>query len=321
MGIRYGIIGSGAIGCFYGAKLIQAGCDVHFLFHSDFEHVKKNGLRVDSIDGNMFFPHVNAYDRATDMPTCDVVLIALKSTQNHILPNLLSSVVGPSTTIVLLQNGLGGERLIARQTHAKHILGGLCLVCCNKLGPGHITHLEYGKILLAEYREDEQPAGVSQSMHDIAAPFKQTGISVDLSEDLILARWKKLMWNIPFNGTCALLDTPTDMTMRCPQSRELAFELMQEVQTGAASQGRAIPDAYLQEMITFTDTMVSYMPSMMLDSRHHRPMEVESIYGEPVRTALNNGAHLIRTETLYRQLTLLNARLCHTAPFDQYIIQ
>ena len=317
MGVRYGIIGSGAIGCFYGAKLIQAGCDVHFLFHSDFEHVKKNGLRVDSIDGDMFFPRVNAYSRAQDMPVCDVVIVALKSTQNHILSNLLTPIVGPETTVVLLQNGLGGERLIANQAHAKHVLGGLCLVCCNKLGPGHITHLEYGKILLAEYRKDNQPAGITHIMRDIAMPFKRANIPVELSEDLILARWKKLMWNIPYNGTCALLDDPTDKVMQCPQSRELAFELMKEVQAGAASQGRNIPDAYLEEMMTFTDAMVSYMPSMMLDARHHRPMEVESIYGEPVRTAMNNGVHLIRTETLYRQLTLLNARLCHQSPFDQ----
>jgi len=317
MGVRYGIIGSGAIGCFYGAKLIQAGCDVHFLFHSDFEHVKKNGLRVDSIDGDMFFPRVNAYSRAQDMPVCDVVIVALKSTQNHVLSNLLTPLVGPETTVVLLQNGLGGERLIASQAHAKHVLGGLCLVCCNKLGPGHITHLEYGKILLAEYRKDNQPAGITHIMRDIAMPFKRANIPVELSEDLILARWKKLMWNIPYNGTCALLDAPTDKIMQCPQSRELAFELMKEVQAGAASQGRDIPNAYLEEMMTFTDAMVSYMPSMMLDARHHRPMEVESIYGEPVRTAMNNGVHLIRTETLYRQLTLLNARLCHQSPFDQ----
>ena len=70
-------------------------------------------------------------------------------------------------------------------------------------------------------------------------------------------------------------------------------------------------------MMAFTDAMVSYMPSMMLDARHNRPMEVESIYGEPVRTAKRNGVHLIRTETLYRQITLLNARICQQSPFDQ----
>ncbi|MGX9366858.1 2-dehydropantoate 2-reductase [Desulfoplanes sp. PS50] len=236
MGIQYGIIGSGAIGCFYGAKLIQAGCDVHFLFHSDFEHVRKNGLRVDSVDGDMFFPKVNAYGQARDMPVCDVVLVALKSTQNHLLPGLLEPVVGPHTAIVLLQNGLGGEQFIAEKTRAEHILGGLCLVCCNKLGPGHITHLEYGKILLAQYDKDEQPAGITQTMHHIAAPFQKAGIPIDLSQDLVLARWKKLMWNIPFNGTCALLDAPTDKIMACPQSRQLALDLMQEVQAGAASQ-------------------------------------------------------------------------------------
>ncbi len=317
MGVRYGIIGSGAIGCFYGAKLIQAGCDVHFLFHSDFEHVKKNGLRVDSVDGDMVFPRVNAYGRAGDMPECNIVLVALKSTQNHNLSVLLSSVVGPKTTVVLLQNGLGGEGLIAQQTEAEHVLGGLCLVCCNKRGPGHIAHLEYGKILLAEYSAAEQPAGITPTMREIAATFEQSGVSIELSEDLVLTRWKKLMWNIPLNGTCALLDAPTDKIMSCPQTRELIIDLMKEVQAGAASQGRTIPDTYLEEMRTFTDAMVSYMPSMMFDARHKRAMEVESIYGEPLRTARNSGVHLIRTETLYRQLTLLNARLCHQSPFDQ----
>lgn len=317
MGIRYGIIGSGAIGCFYGAKLVQAGNEVHFLFHSDFEHVRNNGLRVDSVDGDMFFPRVNAYGQARDMPVCDVILVALKSTQNHLLPTLLDPVVGPHTTVVLLQNGLGGERLLAQKTNAGHILGGLCLVCCNKLGPGHITHLEYGKILLAEYDKNDQPAGITPVMREIAMPLEKAGIPMELSPDLVLARWKKLMWNIPFNGTCALLDAPTDKIMNCPQSRQLALDLMREVQAGAASQGREIPDQYIDQMMAFTDAMVSYMPSMMLDARHNRAMEVESIYGEPVRTAMENGVLLVRTQTLYRQLTLLNAKLCQQPPFDQ----
>src|ERR1039457_6805894 len=105
----YAIIGSGALGGFYGARLQQAGCEVHFLLHSDYEYVREHGLVCESKDGDFTLPRVNTYRHAQDMPRCDVVCVCLKTTQNHLLPNLLPSVVKDDGVVLVMQNGLGME--------------------------------------------------------------------------------------------------------------------------------------------------------------------------------------------------------------------
>lgn len=306
MSLKIAVIGSGAIGAFYGARLLKAGHEVHFLFHSDYEHVRVHGLRVDSVDGDMFFPQVNAHGRPADMPVCDLVLVATKTTTNDLLGDLLRPVCGPESTVVLMQNGLNGERRVAELGLGAAILGCLCFVCCNKIGPGHISHIEYGQVLLGAYRADEAPAGLTPELERAAAAFEGAGITVDRNPDLILARWRKLFWNIAFNGPCALLGATTDQVVGCAATRQLAVDLMTEVRAGAAAVGRDIPESYIQDILVFTDKMAPYKPSMMLDAEHGRPLEIEAIYGEPLRTAQAHGVDLPVVRTMYRQLCFLD---------------
>ena len=106
--MKYGIIGTGAIGGYYGGKLARAGQEVHFLFHSDYEFVKRNGLQIDSCDGS-FHVQANAYQTTSDMPQCDVVLVCLKSVNNTKLKELLPPLLHENTLVVLIQNGIGIE--------------------------------------------------------------------------------------------------------------------------------------------------------------------------------------------------------------------
>ena len=160
----YAVIGTGAIGGLYGARLQQAGAEVHFLLRRDFEHVQTHGLRIESVDGDFDLPQVNAYRRASDMPSCDVVLVALKTTQNHLLPELLPPLVKEDSLVVMLQNGLGIEDAAAAIVGPERVFGGLCFVCSNKVGPGHVCHLDYGHITLAQYTADQTPAGVTKPL-------------------------------------------------------------------------------------------------------------------------------------------------------------
>src|SRR5574344_2741713 len=107
MSLRYGVIGAGAIGGYYGAKLAKAGNDVHFLFHNDYEYVKANGLQVDSVNGSFHLSDLSVYNDTKDMPQCDVVLVCLKSTNNHLLQNILSPLLHQQTLVILIQNGIG----------------------------------------------------------------------------------------------------------------------------------------------------------------------------------------------------------------------
>ena len=304
----YAILGSGALGGFYGARLAQAGHEVHFLLRSDYQHVRRHGLRIDSKEGDFTLPRVNAYASAGDMPACDVVVIGLKTVHNHLLPEMLPPLLKAGSVVLVLQNGLGIEEQVARSAGSAAIIGGLCFLCSNKLGPGYICHLDYGLVTMAAYTADGRPAGITPPMRGIAADFEQAGIPISMAEDLAAARWRKLVWNIPFNGLSVVLNATTAQIVGNTHSRTLARELMQEVLAGAAACGRQIPAGFIQEMLAATDQMVAYHPSMWVDYDLRRPLEVEAIFGNPLRAARQAGLALPRLDVLYQQLCFLDGR-------------
>lgn len=303
---RYAVIGTGAVGGFYGAKLQKAGQEVHFLCRGDVEHVRQHGLKIDSCQGNFCLPTVQVYGNVAEMPACDVVIVALKATQNHLLPDLLPAVLAPGGVVLLLQNGLGGEEWVAEIVGSDHVMGGLCFISSNKVGPGHIAHLDYGAIQLGEYGANYVACGISPRMEQIRADLEQAGISIQLSEDLLQSRWIKLVWNIPFNSLSVILGATTDQMMGDPEARQLAEDLMREVVVGAAACGRIVSEELVADMLERTAKMAPYSTSMKLDYEHQRPLEVEAIVGNPLRAAQVQGADLIRIETVYRQLKMLD---------------
>ncbi|MDB9529081.1 putative 2-dehydropantoate 2-reductase [Oscillatoria sp. CS-180] len=313
---HYAIIGAGAIGGYYGACLQRGGLGVHFLLHSDYSQVLQHGLKVDSINGDFALPQVQAYQQASEMPQVDVVVIALKTTQNaRLLPSLLPPLLKPETVILTLQNGLDIEADIAAIAPNHPIFGGLCFICSNKVGPGHIHHIDYGSVLLGSYSSEQLPVDISPSLAAIAQDFTQAGIKVDVTDDLYLARWRKLVWNIPFNSLSVILNATTEAMMAHSNTRQLAADLMAEVVAAAhacvqdAARGdRALPADIIETMLAHTATMKPYRTSMKIDFDEGRPLEVEAIVGNPLRAAQAVGVETPRIEMLYHQLKAIDAR-------------
>lgn len=305
---KYAILGTGALGGFYGARLQKAGLDVHFLLKSDYERVSKYGLLVESKEGDFSLPQVNAYKDIEKMPQCDIVVLALKTTQNYLLPTLLPPVVKNNGVVLVLQNGLGVEEEIAQIVSNVTVIGGLCFLASNKVGPGHIRHLDYGEIILGEYTPEYSPGGISDKMRQVANDFKSAGISIELAEDLLLGRWKKLVWNIPYNGLSVILNAKTDELMADEYTYRLVEQLMYEVAAGANSMGRIIPHRFIETMLDYTVKMKPYRTSMKIDYDERRPLEVETIFGNPLRKAKAAGVELPQISCVYHQLKFLDAK-------------
>jgi len=303
-GLTYGIIGSGALGGYYGGRLAHGGAELHFLLHSDYDYVAEHGLVVESTQhGNITLPEVSAYRCVSDMPRCDVVIVGLKSTSNALLPELLPPVVKDDGVVLTLQNGLGPEDDTAAIVGPQRVLGGLCFLCSNKVGPGHICQDRFDHIKLGEHSQ----RGVTERMKQIASDFGAGGVRVQLAEDLPAARWDKLVWNVPYNGLSAVHGV--DCSVLMAEHEPLVTELMLEVVSGAkAVIGHTIPGAFVETMLTNTRKMSAYKPSMMIDREMGRPMEVEAIYGEPLRRAEAAGCAVPKMRMLYEQLKLLDAQ-------------
>lgn len=301
MELKYAIIGTGAIGGYYGGKLALAGHDVHFLYHSEYDYVKEHGLDVKSVNGDFHLNNMNLYNNTADMPKCDVVFVCLKTTQNHQLQEMLTPIIKEDTIIMLIQNGLGFEEELSASFPNVTIAGGMAFICSSRVSPGHIVHADYGALTTAYLNNKYDQAVADQ----IKADFEGAGVPYTQGDDLKTFRWRKLVWNIPYNGLTVVLRTTTDKLMNDKASRQLVTELMEETVAGARACGANIKDDFVQKMLHNTDKMEPYAPSMRLDYDNHRAMEIKGIYSNPIAMAKDAGFYMKKVEMLEQQLKFI----------------
>jgi 2-dehydropantoate 2-reductase len=317
--MKIALVGCGAVGSFYGGKLSRDGREVHFLLRSDYEVVRRHGVSIESPQGDF-----NARPKCAKEPgqigIADLVIIALKSTANDQFPNLLPPLVGPHTALVTLQNGLGNEEQLAALFKPEQVLGGLCFVCLNRIAPGVVRHIDHGRIVLGEFRRWPEPR-----THDIRSMFQRAGVPCDVTDDLARAHWEKLVWNVPFNGlgvaSSAGLEAftrggpieehgpclTTDKLLAESGWREIVRELMLEVVHAAQALGLKLDESVVAEHIERTRTMGPYKASTLIDFERGQPLELESLFLEPLRQARRAGVPTPRLQTLCSVLESLSS--------------
>lgn len=301
---RIAIVGAGAVGCYYGARLALNGHDVHFLMRSDLQTVRREGLHVQSIAGSFHLPAVRAHASTAEIGPCDLVIIALKNTANQALSSLLPPLLKPDTLLLTLQNGLGNEESLAAQFPGHAVLGGLCFVCINRVAPGRIHHIAQGRITLGEHGGPALPR-----TRALAAAFNAAGIPCEVDDSLARARWMKLVWNIPFNGLAiAAGGRDTAAILADAHLAALVRDLMREVMAAARALGHELPASLADDMIARTRTMTQYKPSSLIDFEEGREVELEAIWGEPARQARAAGQPMPRVEMLHHLIAAANAR-------------
>ena len=230
-----GIIGTGAIGGFYGVMLARAGFDVHFLLRSEFSAVAERGLQINSaVHGPLTLHPAQAYSSAEDMPKCDWLLVGAKTTSNAGLAPSIIQAAKPDAKVLVLQNGLDVEDSLRELLpDSLHLLGGLCLICVHREGPGQVTHQALGAVNVG-YHSGPSSADAARMaiVEEGAGLFRAAGIDSQAMPNLHQARWQKLVWNIPYNGLSVLLGASTTPLMADADSRMQIQALMAEVVQG-----------------------------------------------------------------------------------------
>ena len=306
--MRYAVIGTGAIGGYYGAKLAWAGQEVHFLLHSDYDFVRRNGLQVNSWQGSFHLDSPHIYNEASAMPRCDVVLVALKTTNNRLLASLLPPLLGAQTIVVLIQNGIGVEPDVQAMLPGAQLAAGLAFICSAKTRPGVVDHQHYGGLTIANYSCHSQ-AAVERLVGELA----DSGIETHLAE-YHFARWRKAVWNMPFNGMTVAMQCQTDRLLAVPATRQLIRRQMLEVIHASQALGIAgLHDDFADRMLADTDAMVPYSPSMRLDWDFRRPMELGYIYDRPLLLARQAGCPMTELQQLADKLHRMEHEQLHSA--------
>ena len=301
---KIAIVGSGAIGLYYGAKLALAGAEVRFLMRSDLAAVRargsillRGGYRVTELRPAAVF------GTPAEIGPVDLVIITLKTTANGEFPRLLPPLLGPRTAMLTMQNGLGSDERLAALFGPERVMGGLAFIATNRTAPGEVTCYHPGSVALGEF--GRAPADRTRTL---AAQFEAAGVKARVVENLVEARWRKLIWNIPFNGLAVVHRCATDRLCADPALAAEVRALMGEVQAAAGRLGFRIPDEFLRQQFDVTPPMGAYQPSSLVDLVAGREVEVEAIWGEPLRRARAAGAAMPRLEKLHAELKKVTAQ-------------
>jgi 2-dehydropantoate 2-reductase len=327
----------------YGARLFEAGHDVQFYMRSPHvEACREHGLRVTSVHGAVEIAahDLQAYSDTRDMSPADWIVVSLKSSSLAAIPALIvsSSLLQPdnSTRILVIMNGLVEDDLIQMMKRAtgqvddsshsneplhccRALYGGMALICCNRLRPGHVDH-SYAGLLSAGVAcrsngSDDNDNGEKDDEDRLAfeslwcSSIKDQEIAWESS--LLRGRWKKMLWNLPFNGiSVAMGGITVDKIMQDASLRQLSMSIMDETIAAANAEmqqhhkkhgcGRYDPltSQDKEQMMAFTDKMGVYKTSTMLDLVNRQTMEVEYLFCKPVERAERLGVPVPHLKTI-----------------------
>lgn len=294
--MKIAILGAGALGCYYGARLAEAGHDVCFIGRSVYEPLKAGGLHVESVHGDMHLPQVNVCRRAEECGPVDLVIVCWKTTSNDQLGAYLPALVHGGTEILTLQNGMGNAEAISAYVPEERVYIGLCFVCCMMDIPGKIRHLEGGEIQIAPFVSSATGTGRAEGF---AAIFRQAGIATSAFEHAEQIQWCKLTWNIPFNGLCVAhggISVKKLFTMQGEPER--AEAIMQEVCATAEKRGYPLPMDIVSRQMERTRIMGEFIPSSAVDLQRGRPVEYDAIWGQTLERAREAGVAVPHWEKL-----------------------
>ena len=277
---KVALVGPGAVGGYYGAMLAIHGHNVHFLFRSTYDAVQSEGLwLVHHAEGARKEPvdSLQAHSNPESIGICDWVIVATKATANSELADTLRPLVGESTNLLTLQNGMGNvENLAHSFGRDRTILAGLCFTCINRTASHVIESLLPGYVQFGEFGHS-----ISEEAMKMVHAFESSEVKVRIAKSLDEALWRKLCWNVPFNGLAiAGGGITTDLILADPALKKRSHELMLEIQKGAKAYGIEIEDAFLDRQFQLTEPMGPYKPSSLIDFIEGKPVEVDAIWGE-----------------------------------------
>lgn len=298
------IVGAGAIGSFYGAILKRAGCAVSVVMRSEYDAVVAKGIRIESSLGDLSYRPDNVYRKGDTQDTApDYLMLCVKVLPGIDRAALIKPWMGEHTRLVLIENGLDIERELADAFPKNPIISCLAFIAASRTGPGEVEHKAYGRLVMGRY-----PDGIDAHCEELSALFIEGGIKIDLTEQVVSERWRKCLWNTPFNPLSVLANGADTATILDADGGEaLIRALMTEVIEAAAADGHAIPMELIDKNINATRKMPPYKNSMALDYLNGRPIELDAVLGNVVAIAHRHGVAVPHLNTVLAALRMRQA--------------
>jgi 2-dehydropantoate 2-reductase len=256
---------AGAVGGYFGARMQAAGHDVFFIARgANLDAMKKNGLRIESVHGDLQLPKVNVTDDPKSVGPVDIVLFAVKLWDTEQAAEAARALVGPNTRVITLQNGIDNVERIAPILGQPHTIGGAAYIATVIEKPGVIKHTSnFARMRFG--RADKQPDAALQAFADAAKAAK---LDVDLSADINVELWEKFIFLTAMSGSTTALRSPIGPIRADPELRGFFRALMEEAYAMGKARGVALDPGYVDGRMDFLMNQVE--PGMVASMAHDR---------------------------------------------------
>ena len=296
-------MGAGAVGCYFGARLSQAGHQVAFVARgANLEALQKRGLTIKSTAGDLRLERVTASDDPGTLPPPELVLFTVKSQQTRDAAERLALALPPKTPVLSLQNGVDNEEVLSEVLGEERVLGGVAYIEATVDEPGVVEHKSpFARIEFGELHGP--PRARTEALHKL---FKEAGIDATLSANVLGVKWAKWLFICAFSGVTALTRKPIGAVLADPDTALLYQQVMQEVKALADAKGIALPGTIVAERMSFSRTQLppQMQSSLQQDLARGKPLELEALNGYASRLGRELGVATPVNDFIYAALKL-----------------
>ena len=300
--MKIGVIGIGAVGGYFGAKLANAGADVTFIGREKtVEYIEKNGIKVKSFKGDFEIKKPKIAHPFEAIKDVDIILFCVKSYHTKKLAEALKKRISDKAVIISMQNGVENEKVLADIFGAQRVIGAVVYVSAAVPKPGIIKHSAYGKFVLGELSGEITPR-----LRKIEKFFLDHGIPVGVTDDINKALWKKLILNISYNGFTSIINNALIKYPEIPEAKECFYEVMNEAKTIANKEGINITEEDLQDLMKVTESrgFSTFKTSTLQDIEAGKQLEIDDMQGIIIKTAQKHNVDVPMNKLLYSLLKL-----------------
>jgi 2-dehydropantoate 2-reductase len=303
--VRVAVMGSGAVGGYFGLRLAAASNDVAFIARgSHLAAMRREGLNLESPQGNLQIRDALFTDDPTQVGVVDLVLFCVKSYDTDATAAKLTSLIGGRTIILSLQNGVDNADKIALRWGNQRTLAGVVYLGSQLLRPGTIKHSSGGKIVFGEL--DGQVRETTQAVEQVLSSAQ---IFCEVSRAIRNIQWRKLLWNAPFCAISCLTHATVKEIVESDSLTKLALDCMTEVREAAKVQSIDLDPGLFEETLNFSKTLGDFKPSMLQDLEAGKPFEYEAFNGIVVELLRRTGKEAPTNQVFYGALKYLDKKI------------
>ena len=299
--MKFGVVGSGGVGGYFGGRLAQAGHDVTFIARgAHLDAMRERGLRVESTEGDFVIPKGMATDELSSLSTADIVILAVKTWQVSEAAAGIGPVLHRDGAVLTLQNGVEAPDEVARACGRERVIAGVCRLMSYVAEPGLIRHAG----VKPRVEIGELAGGVTARVEALRIALDGcTGVTATIAADIQATLWDKFLFIAPFSAVGAVTRKPAGVWREVPETRRLLEAAMREVVDLAQARGIALPYEAVQKTMGFADRLpADSTSSMQRDLLEGRPSELEAQTGAIMRLARESGVPVPANAFLYAAL-------------------